>query len=74
MRPRNELVRAEVKRIVDLKISQPKYRGQNYRLLAVTCGVKPDTIARYVCDELKKRDKSIIETFHVEHTDAKMRG
>jgi hypothetical protein len=66
MKPANLLLRAEVERIVDLKIQTGSKRARlKYAELAAACNVKRNTLARAVCVELRRR-KSEINQIHVE--------
>lgn len=66
MRPANPKLRAEVLRIVELKLQEGAKRARlNYRELAAACEVKKNTLARAVCVELKRRKSEIIQV-HVE--------
>lgn len=55
MKPRNEALRAQVERIVEYKIQTGRRRAPNYAEIAKACNVKPMTLARAVCVELKRR-------------------
>lgn len=68
MRPVNPRLLAEVNRIIELKIQAGSKRARvKYAELAAQCNVKPNTLARAVCVEMKRR-KLEINQIHVEQT------
>jgi hypothetical protein len=56
MRPANQKLRSEVLRIVELKLQDGAKRARlKYADIAAACNVQPDTLARAVCVEMKRR-------------------